>query len=45
MLFSSSLMSMLVEAGMIQQVVPCCHTVVVCVVRGREGGELYSMGF
>ena len=38
MLFSSSLMPMLVEAGLTHQVVPCNHTVVVCGVRGR-GGE------
>ena len=38
MLFSSSLMPMLVEAGLTHQVVPCFHTVVVCVVRGERGG-------
>ena len=38
MLFSSSLMSMLVEAGVSHQVVPCFHTVVVCVVRVERGG-------
>ena len=37
-LFSSSLMSMLVEAGVTHQVVPCFHTVVVSVVRGERGG-------
>ena len=31
-------MSMLVEAGLTHQVVPCIYTVVVCVVRGERGG-------
>ena len=31
-------MPMFVEAGLTHQVVPCIHTVVVCVVRGRGGG-------
>ena len=44
-LFSSSLMSMLVEAGSTHQVVPCIHTVVVRVVKGERGGRaLLNMG-
>ena len=31
-------MSMLVEAGLTHQVVPCIHTVVVRVVKGERGG-------
>ena len=38
-MFSSSLMPMLVEAGLTHQVVPCFHTVVVCGVRGRGEGS------
>ena len=30
-------MPMLVEAGLTHQVVPCIHTVVLCVVRGQRG--------
>ena len=37
-LFSSSLMSKLVEAGVTHQVVSSIYTVVVGVVRGERGG-------
>ena len=47
MLFASSLMPMLVEAGLIHHVLLCIHTVVVCVVRGERGGGggRHNMGF
>ena len=44
-MFSSSLMSKLVDAGMTHQVGPCIHTVVVCVVRGKRGGPCTTWVF
>ena len=39
------LMSMLVEAGLTHQVVPCIHTVVVFVVKGERGGACLTWEF